>query len=220
MEKATGGRRPRLSAEQRRESILDAAAEVFATSGYRATKVADVAAKLGVTEPVIFQNFGSKAALYAAVLDRVARDIRADFQTLDVHNGSAAELLAHVVRPRRGAGDRSTRLHAALFTDAVALAADETLAGPAKRAVRTVADHFRDLVRRAQSDGDIAAGVDPEAAAWLLLSVLAGRPGRAAAMPKRHHLEEGVSALVLSALGLAARSDATRREHAHHPHPA
>jgi AcrR family transcriptional regulator len=26
---------------------------------------------IGVSEPVIFQNFGSKAALYAAVLDRV-----------------------------------------------------------------------------------------------------------------------------------------------------
>ncbi len=34
-------------------------------------EVSDVAARVAVTEPVIFQNSGSKAALYAAVLDRV-----------------------------------------------------------------------------------------------------------------------------------------------------
>ena len=56
-------RRTRMTAEQRRTSILDAATEVFAAAGYRAGKVSDVAARVGVTEPVIFQNFGSKAAL-------------------------------------------------------------------------------------------------------------------------------------------------------------
>ena len=74
-------RRTRLNAEQRRESIVKAAVEVFAATGYRAGKVSDVAARVGVTEPVIFQNFGSKAALFAAVLDRVAGDVRAELLT-------------------------------------------------------------------------------------------------------------------------------------------
>ncbi|HEY2265019.1 MAG TPA: helix-turn-helix domain-containing protein, partial [Streptosporangiaceae bacterium] len=58
-------RRTRLNAAQRRESILAAAVEVFSAAGYRAGKVSDVAALVGVSEPVIFQNFGSKAALFA-----------------------------------------------------------------------------------------------------------------------------------------------------------
>src|SRR4051794_41498758 len=62
-------RRTRLNAAQRRESILAAAVEVFSAAGYRAGKVSDVAALVGVSEPVIFQNFGSNAALFAAVGD-------------------------------------------------------------------------------------------------------------------------------------------------------
>src|SRR6516164_6961893 len=92
-------RRTRLTAGQRRESILEAATEVFSAAGYRAAKVSDVAARLGVSEPVIFQNFGSKAALYAAVLDRAAGRIRAELQDLARQHGSAPDLLAHVLSP-------------------------------------------------------------------------------------------------------------------------
>ena len=83
-------RRTRLTAERRRETILDAATEVFAASGYRAGKVSDVAARIGVTEPVIFQNFGSKAALFAAVLDRLAGEVGASLDDLAGHHESAA----------------------------------------------------------------------------------------------------------------------------------
>src|SRR5215467_11343064 len=95
-------RRTRLTAEQRRESILKAATEVFAATGYRAGKVSDVAARVGVSEPVVFQNFGSKAALYAAVLDRVAGQVRAELQDLAGQHGSASDLLAHVLSPTTG----------------------------------------------------------------------------------------------------------------------
>ena len=94
-------RRTRLTAGQRRETILEAATEVFAASGYRAGKVSDVAARIGVTEPVIFQNFGSKAALFAAVLDRLAGDVRASLDALAGHHESAASLLAHILSPVR-----------------------------------------------------------------------------------------------------------------------
>src|SRR5215471_9461561 len=117
--KTAPARRTRLTAEQRRESILAAATEVFAESGYRAGKVSDVAARVGVTEPVIFQNFGSKAALYAAVLDRAAADMRAELRVLAEHYGSVPDLLAHVLSPapaRRPHGPASHR--GVLFADA------------------------------------------------------------------------------------------------------
>ena len=70
-------RRTRLNAMQRRESILAAAVEVFSAAGYRAGKVSDVAARVGVSEPVIFQNFGSKSALYRAALDHATTGVSA-----------------------------------------------------------------------------------------------------------------------------------------------
>src|SRR5487761_1842100 len=187
--------RTRLPAAERRETILRAAAEVFAQAGYRAGKVSDVAARVGVTEPVIFQNFGSKAALFAAVLDRAAAEVRASLDDLAADFGSASGLLAHVLsRPADADHDAA---YGVLFADAATLAAGPELAEPARSAFRAVAAHLSGLIRRAQAEGSVRPDAAPEAAAWLLLSVLSARPLRAAAMPAG--LEPAVTALALQA---------------------
>ena len=230
-----GPRRRRLPAAERRETILRAASAVFAESGYRAAKVSEVAARVGVTEPVIFQNFGSKAALFAAVIERAAAEVRTALDALpatgdpatgDPMTGDPATgLLAHVLAggthgpaahhqsPGHGPLDHGPLDHgpgadtgpaglpnagaayAVLFSDATELAADPEAAGPARDALRALAAHLADVIRH---DGGTRPGPDPEAAAWLLLSVLATRRLRAAAMPP--HLEPDVIALLRSAL--------------------
>jgi AcrR family transcriptional regulator len=220
----TAPRRTRLPAAQRRETILRAAAEVFAEAGYRPAKVADVAVRVGVTEPVIFQNFGSKAALFAAVVERAAAEVRADLDSLaGLDNpidgsGPRAGLLGHVLSgPGHGerghavadAGPGSaghtagrTAAYGVLFAEAAVLADDPELTGPARDAVRAVAAHLADLIRHAQAKGGVRTDADPEASAWLLLSVLSARRLRAAAMPPG--LEPAVTALALDALAPSA----------------
>ena len=194
-------RRRRLTAAQRRETILDAATEVFAEAGYRAAKVSDVAARVGVTEPVVFQNFGSKAALFAAVLERAVAEVRSSLDDLPGGPG----LLAHVLTgpPGPDAAHPGGRAHpgagyGVLFADAAALTAEPDLTGPARDAIRAVAAHLADLIRRAQADGGVRHGTDADAAAWLLLSLLSARRLRAAAMPPG--LEPAVTGLALRAL--------------------
>lgn len=206
-------RRTRLSAAERRETILRAAAEVFAQAGYRAGKVSDVAARVGVTEPVVFQNFGSKAALFAAVVDHAAAELRASLDDLTSRPGSSSKLLEHVLsqvahrQPGQPAADagmlvRSTdhpgTAYGALFADAIALTAGPELTGPAQNALRAIVAHLADLIQRAQTEGDIRQDADPEAAAWFLLSVLSARRLRAAAMQDR--LEPAITAFVLRSL--------------------
>ena len=204
--------RARLPAAQRRETILRAAAGVFAQAGSRAAKVSDVAARVGVTEPVIFQNFGSKAALFAAVVERAAAEIGASLDDLAAGFGPGSGLLAHVLAgsahgPGHAAADpgagpagagHAEIAYGVLFADAAALAGDPELGEPTRAALRAVAAHLADLIRRAQADGGVRPGAGPEAAAWLLLSVLSARRLRAAAMPDS--LEPAVTALALRAL--------------------
>jgi AcrR family transcriptional regulator len=206
----TAPSRRRLPADERRETILRAAAEVFAQAGYRAGKVSDVAARVGVTEPVIFQNFGSKAALFAAVLERAAAQVQASLDDLATAFGSASGLLAHVLTPSAHQQPSQTTAdpgaqhagaaYGVLFADAVALTTEPELTEPARNAVRAIAAHLADLIQRAQADGGANPDTDPEAAAWLLLSVLSARRIRAAAMPPG--LEPAVTALALQALAL------------------
>lgn len=206
-------RRRRLPAAERRETILRAAVEVFAEAGYRAGKVSDVAARIGVTEPVIFQNFGSKAALFAAVLERATAEVRESLDDLASDFGSASGLLAHVLTPfahgqpgqtttdpgaRHAGSEHAGAAYGVLFADAAALTTEPELTEPARDAFRAIAAHLADLIQRAQADGGVHPGTDPEAAAWLLLSVLSARRIRAAAMSPG--LEPAVTALALQAL--------------------
>ena len=90
--------------------------------------------------------------------------------------------------------------HRTLFADAAALIADPEAGEAAARVARVVAAHLADLVRRGQGDGSVRDDVNPEAAAWLLLSVLATRPLRAGAMPGADGLEPDVGGLALGAI--------------------
>ena len=58
-----------LSREQREASILRAAARAFATGGFAATSMEDIAAEAGVTKLIVYRHFDSKQQLYEAVLD-------------------------------------------------------------------------------------------------------------------------------------------------------
>ena len=189
--------RTRLTARERRESILAAALEVFAESGYRAGKVSQVADRIGVSEPVIFQNFGSKAALFAAVLDRATEMIEAELSAMADRLGSVSDLLAEALSP-----GHLERLHARgslgmLFVDAAALTGEPGVADAARRAVQAAADLLSDLLRRGQAQGDIRPDLDPESGAWWVLSMMAARPFRAAILPDRQDLEAGLAALTL-----------------------
>lgn len=58
-------RRPR---GEPRRLLLDAARELFARQDYRSTTTREIAQAAGVTEHLLFRNFGSKAALFREAL--------------------------------------------------------------------------------------------------------------------------------------------------------
>ena len=67
---AMGNRPTRLPRDQRRIQLLDAASEVFASKGYHAAAMDDIADAAGVSKPVLYQHFPSKLDLYLALLDQ------------------------------------------------------------------------------------------------------------------------------------------------------
>lgn len=62
----------RLSPEERRRAIVDAAMPLFAEKGFAGTTTRDLAAAAGVSEALLYRHFPSKEALYQEIL-RVAR---------------------------------------------------------------------------------------------------------------------------------------------------
>lgn len=63
----------RLPAPRRRHQLLDVARELFASGGFHATSMDEVAEAAGVTKPVLYQHFPSKRALYTELLEDVGQ---------------------------------------------------------------------------------------------------------------------------------------------------
>ena len=59
-----------MSAQQRREQLLSVGKALFAARGYEAVTVEEIAARSGVSKPVVYEHFGGKEGLYAVVVDR------------------------------------------------------------------------------------------------------------------------------------------------------
>jgi AcrR family transcriptional regulator len=199
--------RTRLSSAERRESILAAAIEVFSESGYRRGKVSEVAARLGVSEPVVFQNFGSKSALYAAVLERAVGAVRGALVAQAEQGTPVPDLLAAFLDP-----GHMERFHAPgslgfLFSDATSLTAEPGVEDATRTALRQLADAFAELIRHGQHAGGIRVGLDPLAASWWLMSIVSARTFRAAVLDDQPELETRITGMTLDALTAPPTAD-------------
>jgi len=67
---AVSSRPTRLPRDQRRLQLLEAASKVFASKGYHAAAMDEIADAAGVSKPVLYQHFPSKLDLYLALLDQ------------------------------------------------------------------------------------------------------------------------------------------------------
>jgi AcrR family transcriptional regulator len=65
----------KLTATERREAILTKAIQLFADKGFRGTTTRELAAALGVSEPVIYQHFATKRDLYEAIIERQSKQV-------------------------------------------------------------------------------------------------------------------------------------------------
>lgn len=64
------------------ERILDAAEDLFAERGYSATSLGDVADRVGIRSPSLYNHFRNKEALYAAVMERLLKAFSAPLEEL------------------------------------------------------------------------------------------------------------------------------------------
>jgi AcrR family transcriptional regulator len=61
--------------EPGREKILEAGLELFGERGYHATSIAEIGERAGIAKSVLYHYFGSKAALYEAIVEAQTDDL-------------------------------------------------------------------------------------------------------------------------------------------------
>ena len=177
-------RRRRLAAPARRASILEVAIPLFATAGYEQTRVSDIAARVGVTEPVVFQNFGTKAELFAAALEHASQQAAAYLVAMSDEHPSVYAWLARLL-----AAEHLDHLHTApmfgvLFADAHRLQFVPEVSAALHRGMAEVADALKDILQRGQTEASIRPDIPPLALAWLVVSQIQARQFRRSFSPE------------------------------------
>lgn len=66
--------RHRMSSEERKACIVDAACRLFSEKGFRGVTTRELAAAVGVTEPVLYEHFQTKRDLYSAIIETKATE--------------------------------------------------------------------------------------------------------------------------------------------------
>lgn len=81
--------RRRLTRSQRREQLLDTAESLFASVGYDATTMEEIARAAGVTRAIVYAHFDNKDSVLRAGVERARAELGARLQAL---RASATEL--------------------------------------------------------------------------------------------------------------------------------
>lgn len=68
--------RRRLPRAERAQQLLDVAEAVFTEHGLQAASMDEIAERAGVTKPVVYDHFGSKDGLLAAVIERAGGQLQ------------------------------------------------------------------------------------------------------------------------------------------------
>jgi AcrR family transcriptional regulator len=71
----------RLTAEERREEVIAAATREFGARGFAGTSTQAIAERVGVSQPYLFQLFGTKKDLFIAVVQACFTRTRSAFET-------------------------------------------------------------------------------------------------------------------------------------------
>ena len=104
--------RRRLTPEQRIPEILDAAIKLFASRGFSATRMDDIAAHAGLSKGGLYNHFASKEDIFRALLDSHSASKRVKLPHPDESEAITVDwLLQHLVDPVYDAFAQEDGLH-------------------------------------------------------------------------------------------------------------
>lgn len=130
----------RLRAPQRRQQLLEIAAEVFAKHGYHGTTTKALAEAAGITEPILYQHFSNKLDLFTTLIKEVGKEVIAGWKArLDEAATPEARLTA-LLGANPATHERGRGVYRVIFQAM-------TDAGVDPRVRRAINHHIRELHR-------------------------------------------------------------------------
>lgn len=117
----TGGRPTKEAARRRDERILRTARQAFLERGYSATTLEAIARDAGTAKKTVYRQFGDKAALFVAVVSRLADEWASEVSAIGRDEAGLEAILRRLALRmiEASSGPQSVALHRAVIAEAV-----------------------------------------------------------------------------------------------------
>jgi len=159
--------------EETRSRILQAAADSFAEHGYDGASVAKICARAGVTKGGFYHHFSSKQALFLELLEHWLTEVDAQLRTAGSESDTVPQRLLQMARAARHVSQAASG-QLPMFLEFWSKAARDPEVWQATIApYRRYQSFFSDMVEAGIAEGALEA-VDPEIAAWVIVSLAVG----------------------------------------------
>jgi AcrR family transcriptional regulator len=156
--------------EATRQKIINAAVDVFSEVGYAAAGLADIIERAELTKGALYHHFDSKESLATAIMEESGSAVLDVFGRICESRSPALENLIHglFVVSDLVARDKPIRIGTQLT---------QALGGSNEGVVRIYGSWLEAMssqVKRAAHEGDLRAGLDPDAVGESILATLLG----------------------------------------------
>jgi AcrR family transcriptional regulator len=161
-------RMSRMKATARRLQLLNAAVDCFSKRGFRGTTTAQLARAAGVSEPVLYQHFPSKQALFVALLEEAGREALAEWRKSTAPLVSPMDKLRVLLRLNPATHPRLGRFYRIIF-HAQAEIDDPLILRALQQHYQRYAHFLSRLIQAAQRAGQVRKDILASGFAWNLI---------------------------------------------------
>lgn len=206
------GRPTRAEAETRQRQLLDTAAELFLEFGYDAATMEQIAGAVGMTKRTIYSRHADKAALFRATVQHaIERMIESQADTLlSIENAGLESALTAIARMRLEQVTSPIGVRLQQIVNAEVRRFPDIFRIASEQVTMPVVSTLAAMLRRYADEESLTIS-NPDLAAAMFLSMVAGAPSRTIASGARIDevaLEERIALSVeifLSGVGLRGK---------------
>ena len=166
----SGPGQPSVAWPERRREIIEAAAHLFEEKGFSRTSTQDIADAVGILKGSLYHHIKSKEDLLNWIIEEVHYHLEANVQSTRAAAGSPAERVEHFVVGHIEIATTWTAWGRVYNQDL------DSLGGERRKQIFARRDEyerfFRELIKEAQSVGELRADIDAHLAAIAVLTLL------------------------------------------------
>jgi TetR/AcrR family transcriptional regulator len=156
---------------EKQETILGAAANVFARKGYHQANVIDICKKAGISNGALYKYFKNKKDLYIKVfsshIDRLVDIFNQYYKTMESEDPSFFDVLEELVRLTPDYVNRE-KDYIKIYHDLGSAAMDEFTSDLSLKFEDSAYRFWITLVERGKQKGEIRKDIDPDVAAYMM----------------------------------------------------